>query len=231
MHCIKTAISILMYRFCKYYTMYVRLNCICSVYVIYLCPINVLILSDITRSFLSWKILSLRGPFLAGQWWCRSLKQEWKPWLSSGRFWFVIGIILCYSWSVYWCSSGVHGMTFSQAELSTLQAAHPPLGAAVQPGWSLNWPPEGCCCSDRSFFQVDAKFRLRWPGSCTPHLLLCRKSKFLPSGCPHFGAASSDCYPTVCSSGQGWCAASKTSWKRALSQVLVVVSSLLLVKI
>ena len=50
MHCIKTAISILMYRFCKYYTMYVRLNCICSVYVIYLCPINVLILSDITRS-------------------------------------------------------------------------------------------------------------------------------------------------------------------------------------
>lgn len=54
MHCIKTAISILMYRFCKYYTMYVRLNCICSVYVIYLCPINVLILSDITRSFLHW---------------------------------------------------------------------------------------------------------------------------------------------------------------------------------
>lgn len=168
MHCIKTAISILMYRFCKYYTMYVRLNCICSVYVIYLCPINVLILSDITRSFLNWKIPSLRGPFLAGQWCCRSLKQEWKPWLSWGRFWFVIGIILGYSWSVCWCRSAVHGMPFSQTERSTPQAARPPREAAVQPGWSLNRPSEGCCCSDQSFFQVDAKFHLRWAGSCTP---------------------------------------------------------------
>lgn len=34
-----------MYRFLQilYYPMYVRLNCICSVYVIYLYPINVLI--------------------------------------------------------------------------------------------------------------------------------------------------------------------------------------------
>lgn len=75
MHCIKTAISILMYRFCKYYAMYVRLNCICSVYVIYLCPINVLILSDITRSFLNCVHVAPFGQVGC----CCSLKQEWDP--------------------------------------------------------------------------------------------------------------------------------------------------------
>lgn len=32
--------------------LYVIPNCTCSVYVIYLCPINVLILSDLSRVFL-----------------------------------------------------------------------------------------------------------------------------------------------------------------------------------
>lgn len=34
--------------------LYVIPNCICSVYVIYLCPINVLILSDLSRVLLPW---------------------------------------------------------------------------------------------------------------------------------------------------------------------------------
>lgn len=106
MHCIKTAISILMYRFCKYYTMYVRLNCICSVYVIYLCPINVLILSDTTSSFLNWRSRSSCGPFLAGRWCCCE-----SPEFNSGCFW--LGMILRYSWSVCRCGSAVYGIIFS----------------------------------------------------------------------------------------------------------------------
>jgi len=41
----ETAISMLMYRFLQILP-YVRLICICSVYVIYLYPINVLLFSD-----------------------------------------------------------------------------------------------------------------------------------------------------------------------------------------
>lgn len=86
MHYIKTAISILMYRFCKYYTMYVRLNCICSVYVIYLCPINVLILSVLNLHF-NWTqpLWAHVAPSGRSVLLC-SLEQGWEPWIYLGMF-------------------------------------------------------------------------------------------------------------------------------------------------
>lgn len=100
MHYIKTAISILMYRFCKYYTMYVRLNCICSVYVIYLCPINVLILSVLILYFNWTQPFGSTWPLLAGQCCCASWSKGGSPEFSSGCFWSVTGVVFVVLWTV-----------------------------------------------------------------------------------------------------------------------------------
>lgn len=93
MHYIKTAISILMYRFCKYYTMYVRLNCICSVYVIYLCPINVLILSVLILYFNWTQPFGSTWPLLAGQCCCAAWSRGGSPQFTSGCFCFVMEVV------------------------------------------------------------------------------------------------------------------------------------------
>lgn len=96
--------------------LYVIPNCICSVYVIYLCPINVLILSDLRRVFLPyvrlllWLLLLLLSPSPGGRRF-RGLERPGRWRSAQGLRCHLTGQLPLSSW-LKSCTTASHSLTW-----------------------------------------------------------------------------------------------------------------------